>query len=136
MREPAIVYEDENVRVTAISVDHFQVPPSVPLPDLPRAVAYRVEAGGRSFVYSGDTGPSKGLQRLSSGADVLVVEIVDLDGIAARLEKANINVPPPVRDAVVAGMRVNHLTGENVARLASLASVKKVVLNHFVPAPE
>jgi ribonuclease BN (tRNA processing enzyme) len=38
------------------------------------AYALRVEHGGRSLVYSGDTGPCQGLVDLARGADVLLCE--------------------------------------------------------------
>lgn len=136
MTEPKVVYEDAAVRISAISVDHYQVPPSVALPQMPRAVAYRVEAGGRVLVYSGDTGPSPGLERLSWEADVLFTEVVNLAGIAAELDRTMAQVPAPVRASVVAGMKVNHLTAEEIGSMASRAGVRRVVLTHFVPSPE
>lgn len=136
LSEPKVVYEDQAVRISAISVDHYQVPPSVALPQMPRAVAYRVEAGGRVLVYSGDTGPSAGLERLARGADVLFTEVVDLPGVAAELDRTMGQVPASVRANVVAGMKVNHLTAEEIGRMASMAGVRRLVLTHFVPSPE
>lgn len=133
---PVEVYRDENITVTAIAVDHYQVPPSVALEAMPEAIAYRIEAGQRSIVYSGDTGPSDALRRLARDADLLVVEVVDIEGIAARLAKTMPGVPVAIRDNVVAGMRSNHLTAEEVGALASAARVRRVVLTHFVPVPE
>lgn len=134
--EPKVIYEDGTVRISAISVEHYQVPPSVALPQLPKAVAYRVEAGGRTLVYSGDTGPSPGLEQLARGADVLFTEVVDLAGIAAELAKSMAQVPAPVRANVVAGMKANHLTADEIGRLAQKAGVRRVVLTHFVPSPD
>lgn len=134
--QPTEVYRDEHVVVTAITVDHYQTPPSIPLSELPRAVAFRIEAGGRSFVYSGDTGPSPGLERLARGADYLITEVVDLDGIAARIAESMPNTPAPVRERVVEGMRINHLTTDEIGKLARAAGVGTVVLTHFVPNPE
>lgn len=136
LREPFEVYRDENLTVFAISVDHYHEPPSVPLPVMPQALAYRVEAGGRSFVYSGDTGPSAGLVRLARGADYLLCEVVDLDAIARRILATMPDAPAAVRDRVVAGMRVNHMIPEEIGKLAAAAGVGCVVLTHFVPIPE
>lgn len=134
--EPMHVYRDSQIEVSAISVDHYQVQASVPLEKMPRAVAYRVEVDGRSFVYSGDTGPSQGLARLAKGADVLITEVVDLDAIAVRIAQTIPDAPPVVRQNVVDGMRVNHLTADEIGKLAAAAGVKTVVLTHFVPIPE
>lgn len=133
---PTEIYRDDHVVVSAISVDHYQVQPSIPLEDMPRAVAYRVNVQGRSFVYSGDTGPSAGLARLAKGADVLITEIVDLDAISTRISRTMSDAPAFVRKNVVEGMRVNHLTADEVGKLAAAAGVGTVVLTHFVPVPE
>lgn len=130
------IFRDERIAVSAIAVDHFQMPPSVPLAVLPQALAFRVEVGGRSFVYSGDTGPSLTLGKLAQDADYLFVEVVDLDGIAERLARTMPDAPATVRDSVVKGMRVNHLTADEIGGLAQAARVKCVVLTHFVPIPE
>ncbi|MFY7836158.1 MAG: MBL fold metallo-hydrolase [Novosphingobium sp.] len=131
-----LVFEDENVRIWAIGVDHFQVPPSVALPHLPDAVAYRVEAGGRTFVFTGDSGPSSRLTELARGADVLVTEVVEPEGIAASLAQMMKGAPAAARDSIVNGMTRNHLTPRIIGEMAQKAGVKHVVLTHFVPSPE
>ncbi|MBL8549020.1 MAG: MBL fold metallo-hydrolase [Hyphomonadaceae bacterium] len=133
---PRIVYEDGAVRVSAISVPHFQQPPSIPLPRMPQAVAYRVEAGGRLFVYSGDTGPTDKLIAFARGADVLISEIVAPEAIATALARDMAAAPSALREAIVRGMTRNHLTPAEVGRIATAARVRQVVLTHFVPTPE
>jgi ribonuclease BN (tRNA processing enzyme) len=73
------------------------------------SLAYRVEAEGRSLVYSGDTDESDSLVDLARGADLLV------------LEAANpFKVP-------------GHLTPAEAGRLAAKAGVGRVLLTHFYP---
>ncbi|MCK9375724.1 MAG: ribonuclease Z [Syntrophobacterales bacterium] len=73
------------------------------------SLAYRVEAEGRSLVYSGDTDVSDSLADLARGADLLV------------LEAANpFKVP-------------GHLTPREAGRLAARAGVIRLVLTHFYP---
>ena len=136
LHEPQLVFEDAHAKVWAIGVDHFNDAPSVPLPRRPDAVAYRVEAGGRVFVFSGDTGPSPRLQRLMQGADVLVSEVVEPASIANLLSKSMAQAPAAQREAIIAGMRHNHLVPGEIGRMAAAAGVKQVVLTHFVPSPE
>lgn len=136
MNDPRLVYEDANVRVSAISVDHYQVAPSVPIEKMPQAVAYRVETKGQTYAYSGDTGPSPNLEKLAKGADILVTEIVDPAAFEASMRRAMPHAPPTAFDALTASMSKNHLTAAEVGRLASRASVRTVVLTHFVPAGE
>lgn len=129
------IYADENVNVSAITVNHYELAPSVPMAGRPHAVAFRVEAKGRSYVFSGDTGPSKALETLARGADVLVTEVVDIAAINQQLAQAP-GMPPPMRENLVEGMRVNHLPAEEIGKLAARAKVGRVVLTHFVPSPE
>jgi ribonuclease BN (tRNA processing enzyme) len=133
MNEPTLIYNDQNIRVTAISVNHFEVPPNSPIADYPHAIAFRVEAGGRSYVYSGDTGPSANLKLLAKDADVLVTEVVDLTGIEAVLRKTLRGAPAVVVDGLVANMQKNHSTPATIGTLAAAAAVKRVVLTHFIP---
>lgn len=134
--EPAVVFDDGTIRVSAISVEHFQIPPVGKLDALPRAVAYRVEVGGRSFVYSGDTGPTVQLAKLARGADVLFVEVVDLPSIEASLRRLMAQAPTERVAALAHNMARNHLKPEVIGRIAAEAGVKRVVLTHYVPALE
>lgn len=136
LQTETLVFEDANVRVFAIGVDHYQVAPSTPLSRMPDAVAYRVEAGGRVFVYSGDTGPSPRLQRLAQGADLLITEIVEPQAIAASLNVMMAGAPAAARQGIIGGMTKNHLAPGEIGRMARAAGVKKIVLTHFVPSPE
>ncbi|HZE21641.1 MAG TPA: ribonuclease Z [Desulfobaccales bacterium] len=73
------------------------------------SLAYRVEAEGRSMVYSGDTDESDSLVELAQGVDLLV------------LEAAN-----PFK---VAG----HLTPSEAGRLAARTGAARLLLTHFYP---
>ncbi len=78
------------------------------------AYAIRVEAGGRSLVFSGDTGPTDALVELSRGADLALFEASFL----SRYE----NLPPNL-----------HLTATQAADHATRAGVDRLVLTHLVP---
>jgi ribonuclease BN (tRNA processing enzyme) len=75
--------------------------------------AIRLTAGGRSLVYTGDTGPSERIVELARGADVLLAE-------AAH---------PPGQDQPV-GL---HLTGREAGEHAAAAGVGRLLLTH-IPA--
>ncbi|NLT30910.1 MAG: MBL fold metallo-hydrolase, partial [Propionibacterium sp.] len=77
------------------------------------AYAIRLEADGRSLVYSGDTGPCAALVELATGADVLLAEA----GFADQT-----NVPEGV-----------HLTGRQAGEAAAAAGVGALVLTHIAP---
>jgi ribonuclease BN (tRNA processing enzyme) len=75
--------------------------------------AIRLDAGGRSLVYTGDTGVCPDVVRLATGADVLLAE-------AAHPERPGL--PPAL-----------HLTGREAGEHAAAAGVGRLLLTH-VPA--
>ena len=78
------------------------------------AFAIRLEVGGRSLVYSGDTGACDALVDLATGADLFLCE-------ASFLE--SMTYPPDL-----------HLTGRQAAEHANRAGVRHLVLTHIPPA--
>jgi ribonuclease BN (tRNA processing enzyme) len=78
------------------------------------ALSVRFEAGGRSLVYSGDTGPGAGVERLAPGADVLMCE-------------ATLQGPGAARDYPF------HLTAEEAGAIAAGAAVGRLILTHIGP---
>jgi len=61
-----VIYDKNGVKVTAFEVDHVTAKP---------AFGYRIDYGGRSVVFSGDTRQSENLIEASKGVDVLVHEV-------------------------------------------------------------
>lgn len=93
--------------LTARRVDH-----------LCEAYALRVDAGGRSLVYSGDTGPCTALVELAQGADVLLCEATWP------------HVMPQWGDEPPTGV---HLSGRQAGEHAAAAGVGRLLITH-VPA--
>jgi ribonuclease BN (tRNA processing enzyme) len=81
------------------------------------AYALRLEHGGRSLVYSGDTGPCDGLVELAQGADVLLCEAT-----WPHVTEWWSQPPPGV-----------HLSGRQAGEHAAAAGVGRLLLTH-VPA--
>jgi ribonuclease BN (tRNA processing enzyme) len=75
--------------------------------------AMRIEHGGRTLVYSADTGPCDGLVDLAEGADLLLCEAAFQDG------QEN---PPDL-----------HLTGREAGEHAARAGINRMVLTHIPP---
>jgi len=88
-------------RITTARVDHVVT-----------AFGFRVEAGGRTLVYSGDTAPTQALVELSQGADLALYEAAFLSG------RDN---PPHL-----------HLTPTEAADHARRAGVDRLMLTHLV----
>ena len=64
--------QDDNVKVSAILVEH---PPVTP------ALGYRFDFKDRSIAFSGDTVPLEAMANLAKGADVLVHEAIYLPAL-------------------------------------------------------
>jgi ribonuclease BN (tRNA processing enzyme) len=77
------------------------------------AYGFRITAGGKTLVYTGDTGPGEGLAELANGADLLLSE--------ASWPESPDN-PPDV-----------HLSGVQAGQLATEAGVGRLVLTHIQP---
>lgn len=92
-------------RVQAVEVNHF-APHLVSL-------GYRVEADGQSFVYSGDTGPSRALAELAQNCDVMVHMCHYLTGTAPS--------------KTFASFTMGHM---ELAEIAQAANVRTLVLSH------
>jgi ribonuclease BN (tRNA processing enzyme) len=97
-----VVFSNDRLRVSATAVEHGSVP----------ALAWRIEAGGKSIVFSGDTnGEGDHLQQLARQADLLVVHNAVPEG-AGGVER-QLHMPPSV-----------------IGRIAREAGVKQLVLSH------
>ena len=70
---PGVVYQDANIKVTAIENTHFAFHKGAAA-GRDKSYSYRFETPGRVIVFTGDTGPNEALTELARGADVLVSE--------------------------------------------------------------
>lgn len=132
MDTPELVYEDKNLRVLAITNAHYHFPAGSEEKRLARSYAYRIELPGRVIVFTGDSGPSPHLALLAKGADLLVSEVIDVPHME-RLLRQGYNRPGSATDGLLAHMREDHLTPDEIGKLAVAAGVKEVVLTHLVP---
>ncbi|HVO98407.1 MAG TPA: MBL fold metallo-hydrolase [Bryobacteraceae bacterium] len=109
---PGVVYQDANVKVTAVRVPHGEET---------EAYAYRFDTSdGRSIVISGDTGPSDAVADLCRGCDVLVHEVYSTSGFARR---------PPEWQRYHARY---HTSSAQLAGIATKANPKLLVLTHLL----
>jgi ribonuclease BN (tRNA processing enzyme) len=121
------VMQDENVRVSAVVVQHPPVKP---------ALGYRFDFHDRSIAFSGDTTPIEAVAQLAKGADVLVHEAMYLPGLADYLHAQIARGRPVHFDDYMAHMKADHSPVEDVGRIAQEAGVKTLVLSHLTPAVE
>ncbi|GAB3295806.1 MBL fold metallo-hydrolase [Epidermidibacterium keratini] len=119
--DPIEIYADENVRVSAILVDHRPIFP---------AYAFRFDTADGSVVISGDTGVCANLVKISEGADILLHECLDMAWIDSMMGPQTQNFDPFLRQHMVAA----HTSIEQVGLQAERAGVGTLVLTHLVPA--
>ena len=102
---PGAVVQGKDWEVISAPAEHVQ-----PWLD---SLAYRVNSGEGSFVFTGDTRPCQSVADLAKGADVLVFVCIGIDGEIENKEESN----------YMAGTR-------GAGKLAQEAGAKKLVLVH------
>jgi len=85
---------------------------SIRTPHIESSIAYRIEADGKSLVYSGDTDYSESFIELSTDVDVLLIECA-LANNKLKLE--------------------GHLTPSEVIDIINISKAKKVIVTHLYP---
>jgi ribonuclease BN (tRNA processing enzyme) len=106
---PGVVYEDENVTVTAFFVSHG---------DWEEAFGYRFDTPDRTIVISGDTGPTEAIVEFCGGCDILVHEVYSQAGWERRT---------PEWQVYHASF---HTSGPALGEIAARARTKLLVLTH------
>ncbi len=133
--DTGIIYRDENIAVTAVENSHFNFQPGSPAFGKYKSYSYRFETPDRVIVFTGDTGPSDALTELSRGADLLVTEVTfaSADEIRERRIAASAwdIMTPTEQQGYLRHMVEEHLTQEEVGRMAERAGVKAVLLTHL-----
>jgi len=114
---PGPIYEDQNVQVKAFAVRHGAGWD---------AFGYRFDAGGKSIVVSGDTGPVDAVAEACNGCDVLIHESETGEG--------------PIFDP---GQPVKHMVGNpngpaghtssvELGKIAAKAHPKTLIVTHWI----
>lgn len=91
------IFSQAGLKVSAVPVVHGPLP----------ARAYRVEVGGKSFAFSGDTSGEGDLKKIAKGADVFIAHNAVAEG-AGGVER-KLHMPPSVIGEIAAGAQVKHL---------------------------
>lgn len=81
------------------------------------AYGFRLESGGRSLAYTGDTAKTDEVVTMAAGADVLVCEAT-----WCAKDSDDLTIPPQM-----------HMSGAEAGEAASLAGVGTLVLTHIPP---
>lgn len=99
--------------------------------DGPLSLALRFDAPDRSIVFTGDTGPCKGLEQFASGAQLLVGELIDVEATMARISAKNQSMPQDRLAMMAYHMEQHHLRPEQLGKMATRAGVSALVAVHL-----
>jgi ribonuclease Z len=117
--QPGVVFEKNGLKVTAFAVDHGGV--------ITPAYGYRVDYGGRSAAFSGDTRYFEPLAEHAKGVDVLVHEVISPEVEERRAQV----VGPRARERVIS----HHAAPDQVGTIFSRVKPRLAVYSHIVPSP-
>lgn len=122
-KAPEQFLDIDGLRLEAFEVDHFPVVP---------AFGYRATYDGRTVVLSGDTSLCETLAAAAEGADMLICEAMNVEmlkQVAAMLTLAGRH-----REAGLVGdIPSYHIATNEIAGMASEATVGEIVLSHIIP---
>lgn len=97
------------------------------------SLSFRFGLPDRVIVYTGDTGPSKAVEQLAQGADLLVSEMIDFGSMEAHIKA--LGLPSARAEQIIWHLKAHHLTAADVGSLARVAGVKSVVVTHLAGLP-
>jgi ribonuclease BN (tRNA processing enzyme) len=97
-------------------------------PPITESYALKFEFPGKTIVFSGDTAYFPPLAAFAKGADILVHEVMYAPALEELVRRS------PNAATLMAHLKASHTLTDDVGRIAAEAGVKKLILNHFVPA--
>ncbi|SLK04125.1 MBL fold metallo-hydrolase [Novosphingobium mathurense] len=119
------------IRVRTVANTHYSFPDDSDLGRRFRSLSIRFDMPDRSILYTGDTGPSRAVESLAKGADLLVAEMIDVDRTMAKVRANTPNVSADAASGLMQHLSKHHLTPLDVGRLAAAAQVKSLVVTHL-----
>jgi ribonuclease BN (tRNA processing enzyme) len=129
---PGTIYQDENVKVTAIENTHFGFHKGAAA-GKHKSYSYRFETPARTIVFTSDTGPFPGLVEFAKRADLLVAEANSIEQRMQDLMRSGQwqVMTTEEQTRIKRQMAEGHLSPEDVGKIAESAAVKSVVLSHL-----
>lgn len=120
-----------STHVTAVKNTHYTFAPGSADDARFQSLSFRFATPGRVIAYTGDTGVSQAVEALAKGADLLVSEMIDYDGVVAEILRDSPRMSPVALAGIERHLRDHHLTPTQVGELARAAGVKEVVVTHL-----
>lgn len=127
-----VVYQDANVKVTAVENSHFDFHEG-PASGKHKSYSYRFETPDRVIVFTGDTGSSDAVTELAKSADLLVSETSSCQGrMQEMVDDGRWQAMTSSEQAgITRQMTQGHMTLDEIGKMAASADVKTVVLSHL-----
>lgn len=116
-----LLLNENGLKIEALRVDH---------PPVTECYALKISHQGREVVFSADTAYFEPLARFAAGADMLVHEAMHPGGVDRLVTRTGNG------DRLKAHLLASHTMAADVGRIAAIAEVKHLVLNHLVPADD
>lgn len=131
-----VIYQDANVKVTAVENTHFHFQPGDPGYGKYRSYSYRFDTPGRVVFFTGDTGPSDAVVGLARGADLYVTETTSVEDVVSLYKKSGAwqAKTPAEQEGFIRHMHEEHVSPEDIGKMATKAGVKAVVMTHLGPS--
>jgi len=132
-----LVYQDANVKVTAVENSHFDLYKDTAAAKH-RSYSYHFETPDRVIVFTGDTGASDAVTELARGADLLVTETASFeDRMQLMIRTGQWQAMTPAQQVATRNQALQgHMTTEIVGQMAAHAKVKTVILTHLTYRPD
>ena len=109
--DEGLIYKDKNIMVEAFKVPHG---------GFDDAYGFKFTSEDKVIVFSGDTGPSKTLEKFTSGADILVHEVYSNAGFLEKTQDWQ------------KYHQEHHTSTFEVGEIASRAKPKLLILSHIL----
>lgn len=133
---PGVVYQDANIKVTAVENTHFTFQLGWPPYGKYHSYSYRFETPDKVVFFTGDTGPSDAVVDLAKGADLYVTEATSPEEVAELMKQNGAwqSKTPAEQAGWLRHMHEEHVTPEDIGKMAAAAGVKAVVMTHLGPS--
>ena len=133
---PGVVYQDANVKVTAVENTHFHFQPGDPAYGKYKSYSYRFETPDKVVFFTGDTGPADAVVKLAEGADLYVTETTSPEDVVDLYKKNGIwqSKTPEEQQGFLRHMHEEHVTPTDIGQMAAKAHVKAVIMSHIGPS--
>ena len=106
-----VIFEDQDLRVTAALMDHIPE-------EVSPCYGFRIEAEGKVVTFSGDTAPCRNILELSRGADLLIHECTFTEAFIEHRRHSKVGT-------------FAHTSPADLGKLAVEAGVKQLVATHI-----